>query len=103
MGEPAASAGHGPRDAAWRGVVPHGLGMAMRDEGMRVRHARARRGEAGKRSPRAQLTPTARLMVGPISALITRSAIGSWSVGSRLTMTRSEPFCLAMIGNPAAG
>ena len=52
---------------------------------------------------RRQFTPTARLIVEPISALITRSANSSWSVGSRLTMTRRDPLRLASIGKPAAG
>ena len=50
-----------------------------------------------------QLTPIARLIVGPISAWITMSAVASWSVGSRLTITSFAPWRLAMPGNAAAG
>src|SRR5215468_12038465 len=50
-----------------------------------------------------QFTPTARLMVEPISALMTRSANSSCSVGSRLMITRRAPLRLASTGNPAAG
>ena len=41
--------------------------------------------------------------VGPISALRTKSAIWSSSVGSRFKITSVAPFSLAMIGSPAAG
>src|SRR5262245_43590760 len=55
------------------------------------------------RPPACQLTPTVRLMVEPISALMTRSANSSCSVASRLMMTRRAPCLFANKGKPAAG
>src|SRR5215467_8993073 len=47
--------------------------------------------------------PTNGPSVSPISYRITRSARSSWSVGSRLMITRRAPQFLAISGNPAAG
>jgi|SRR6516225_10791831 len=87
----------------WAGVNWAGVGFGPELVGAGVGLARTRLPEPGGRTRRCQLTPTARPIVEPISPLITRSAISSWSVGSRLTMTRRDPFCLAMMGKPAAG
>src|SRR5204863_9269359 len=54
----------------------------------------------GEESPAVhQLTPTTRLIVGPIASCSTRSASSSWSVGSRFRMTSLAPRRLAMRGN----
>src|SRR3954452_672696 len=56
--------------------------------------------------PRIKLLPqlpTKGPSVSPMSWRITRSAMSSCSVGSRLTTTRRAPDSFAIIGKPAAG
>jgi len=50
-----------------------------------------------------QFAGTTDAITGPISSWSTRSAIASWSVGSRLTMASCAPLLLASSGKPAAG
>jgi len=76
---------------------------AFATDSQRLHPETAMPGSAAVPARRDQFTPTAPPITSPMPAWITRSAMRSSGVFSRLTIASLAPLCFASSGNPAAG